>query len=82
MNPIYIDAVIAVEYSDYIRTSTYRGKQMIGCNVKGLRWKQPTRSVFKNELKDDQKMLVKKGGCEWKVPGDQIIAWLGHFCTL
>ena len=65
VNPINIDELSVVEYFEYTRITTYRGKQkekVIGFKTKGLQWKQSTSSVFKTELKDDQKMHVKIKG--------------------
>ena len=57
-------------------------EEVIRCKIRGLRWKQPTSSVFETELKDDQKTLLKIEGCEWKITEDQIIAWLSHYGTV
>ena len=43
VTPIDVDKLVAVEYFNYIRRSTYHGKHMkevIGCKIRGLRWKQ------------------------------------------
>ena len=85
INPIDIDELSAVEYFDYVRKSTYRGKQIeevIGCKIRGIRWKQPTESAFESEPKDDSKTLVKIEGCEHRIPKEQILAWLTLYGTV
>ena len=85
INPIDIDELCSVEYFDYIRTSTYRGKrseETIGCKIRGVRLKQPTSSAFETEQKDESKTLVKIEGCEHRIPKDQILAWLSLYGTV
>ena len=85
INPMDIDELCSVEYFDYIRRSTYRGKQIeevIGCKIRGVRWKQPTASAFENEQRDETKTLVKIEGCEHRVPKDMILAWLANYGTV
>ena len=82
IQPIDIDELCSVEYFDYVRKSTYRGKQIeevIGCKIRGLRWKQPTTSAFQEEPKDDSKTLVKIEGCEHRISKDQILTWLSLY---
>ena len=82
IQPIDIDELCSVEYFDYVRKSTYRGKQteeVIGCKIRGLRWKQPTTSAFQEEPKDDSKTLVKIEGCEHRISKDQILTWLSLY---
>ena len=74
-----------MEYFNYVRRSTYRGKpieEVIGCKVRGVRWKQPTASAFENEPKDDSKTLVKIEGCKHRIPKEQILNWLRMYGTI
>ena len=85
INPIDIDELCSVEYFDYTRRPTYRGKQMeevIGCKIKGIRMKQPTASAFESQPRDETKTLVKIEGCEHRVPQDIILAWLANYGTV
>ena len=85
INPIDIDELCSVEYFDYTRRPTYRGKQMeevIGCKIKGIRMKQPTASAFESQPRDETKTLVKIEGCEHRVPQNIILAWLANYGTV
>ena len=82
IKPIDVDELCAVEYFDYVRISTYRGKQIeevIGCKIRGLRRKQPTASAFDHEPQDETKTLVKIEGCEHRIPKDQILTLLSFY---
>ena len=82
IHPIDIDDLSSVEYFDFIRTSSFRGKKIeetIGCKIRGIRWKQQTTSTLQNQPKEDGRSLVKIEGCDYRVPEDQILEWLSYY---
>ena len=82
ITPINIDELSDVEYFEFNRTTSIRGKQtqeVIGCKIKGVRWQPNTVSAFPNPTPDDERTVVKIEGCDYQVPEEQIITWLSHY---
>ena len=81
-NPINIDDLDAYERFKFKRTSSVNGKMVediIGCKIKGIRYRQPTVSAFDNVKQDDGVRLVKIEGCEYRLSEDEILAWLSLY---
>jgi hypothetical protein len=82
IQPINIDELDAYERFEFKRSSTVNGKKVedvIGCKIKGIRYRQPTVSEFDNVKQDDGERLVKIEGCEYRVSEDEILAWLSLY---
>ena len=82
INPINIDTLSAVEYFEFVRSSTYNGKvkeEVIGCKIRGIRWQANTVSAFENPPHDDGTTVIKIEGCDYLVPEEQIMTWLSHY---
>ena len=82
INPINIDELSDVEFFEFTRTSSIRGKkteEVIGCKIKGIRWQPNTVSAFENPKPDDGRTLVKIEGCDYQVPEEHILTWLSHY---
>ena len=82
ITPINIDELSDVEYFEFNRTTSIRGKQtqeVIGCKIKGVRWQPNTVSAFENSKPEDNSTVVKIEGCDYQVPEEQIITWLSHY---
>jgi hypothetical protein len=81
IEPIDIDEMNSVEYFEFTRTSTIRGKRVeekIGGKIKGIRSRPMTVGVFDDVKENDQK-VVKIEGCEYRIPEEEILAWLGLY---
>ena len=81
INPINIDELESVEYFDFVRTTSIRGKKVeekIGCKIKGIRSRPSTVSAF-DEVRETGHKLVKIEGCEYRLAEDEIIAWLSLY---
>jgi hypothetical protein len=82
IEPINIDDLADVEFFEFTRTSSVRGKQteeLIGCKIKGVRWQPNTVSAFETPKPDDERTVVKLEGCDYQVPEEQILTWLSHY---
>ena len=82
IEPINIDDLADVEFFEFTRTSSIRGKQteeLIGCKIKGVRWQPNTVSAFETPKPDDERTVVKLEGCDYQVPEEQILTWLSHY---
>ena len=82
INPINIDELADVEFFEFTRKTSIRGKQteeVIGCKIKGIRWQPNTVSAFETPEPEDGRTIVKIEGCDYQVPEDQIIMWLSHY---
>ena len=82
IQPINIDELDAVEYFDFVRTATVNGRrveEVIGCRVKGIRYRPMMISSLDNVKPDDGAKIVKIEGCEYRVNQDEILQWLSHY---
>ena len=82
INPINIDELADVEFFEFMRKTSIRGKQteeVIGCKIKGIRSQPNTVSAFETTEPEDGRTIVKIEGCDYQVPEDQIIMWLSHY---
>ena len=82
INPINIDELEAVEHFDFVRTATVNGKSIadvIGCRIRGIRYRPMMVSSFDNAPKDDGQKVVKIEGCEYRVTKDEILQWLSFY---
>ena len=82
INPINIDELEAVEHFDFVRTATANGKNftdVIGCRIRGIRYRPMMVSSFDNAPKDDGQKVVKIEGCEYRVTKDEILQWLSFY---
>ena len=82
IEPIDIDELSSVEYFDFIRTSTFRGKKIeetIGCKIKGVRYRQTTSTSLETPVKEDGRTMVKIEGCDYRIKEEMVIAWLEHY---
>ena len=81
IEPIDIDELEPVEFFEFTRTSSIRGKRVeetIGCKIRGIRQRPQAVSAFDNFRDDDQK-VVKIEGCDYRIPEDEILAWLNLY---
>ena len=81
IEPINIDDLESVEYFEFDRTSSIRGKrtaEKIGCKVRGIRSQPLTVGVF-DDVRDEELKVVKIEGCEYRVPEEEILAWLNLY---
>ena len=82
IQPIDIDELASVEHFDFTRVSSANGKRIeetIGCRVKGIRYKPTTTGPFDNIKPSDGAKIVRIEGCEYRVPEDEILAWLNLY---
>ena len=82
LKPINIDELDAVEHFNFTRVSTANGKKfedVIGCRIKGIRYRPMMVSSLDNEPKPDGTKVVKIEGCEYRVPKEEILRWLAHY---
>ena len=82
IEPIDIDELSSVEYFDFIRINTYRGKkteETIGCKIKGIRMKQTSTTNLTTPAPDDGKTMVKIEGCDYRIEEDLMVAWLSLY---
>ena len=82
LKPINIDELDAVEHFDFVRVSTANGKRyedVIGCRIRGIRYRPMMVSSLDNEPRTDGVKAVKIEGCEYRVPKDEILRWLSHY---
>jgi hypothetical protein len=81
IEPIDIDELEPVEFFEFTRTSSIRGKRVeetIGCKIRGIRQRPQAVSAFDNFSADDQK-VVKIEGCDYRIPENEILAWLNLY---
>ena len=81
IEPINIDELESVEYFEFNRITSIRGKktdEIIGCKVKGARYRPMTIGAFDN-ITDEEQKVVKIEGCEYRIPENKILAWLGLY---
>ena len=70
IQPINIDKLDVVEHFDFVRTATVNGRQVeevIGCRIKGIRYRPIMVSSFDNIKTDDGNKIVKIEGCKYRV---------------
>ena len=82
IEPINIDDLASVEHFDFTRVSSANGKRIedvIGCKVKGIRYRSDYVSSFDNLRDDDGLKVVKIEGCEYRIPEENILAWLSLY---
>ena len=82
IQPINIDELDAVEHFDFVRTATVNGKrieEVIGCRIKGIRYRPMMVSSFDNIKTDNGSKIVKIEGCEYRVPKEEILQWLSYY---
>ena len=82
IQPINIDELDTVEHFDFKRISTTNGKrneEIIGCRVRGIRYRPTMVSSFDNVAREDGVKVVKIEGCEYRVTKDEILQWLSHY---
>ena len=74
-----VDDLLCVQFFEYTRTYTSQGQKVedkIGCKIRGLRSKPMEMEAFPNENHDDGTRIVQIEGCEYRVPEEEIVAWL------
>ena len=82
IQPINIDELDAIEHFDFVRTSTVNGKRfedVIGCRIRGIRYRPLMISSYDTAPKNDGNKVVKIEGCEYRVSEDEILNWLSHY---
>ena len=82
IEPIDIDELSSVEYFDFVRTHTYRGKKIeetIGCKIRGIRMKPTSSTNLTMPTPDDGKTMVKIEGCDYRIEQDLVVAWLSLY---
>jgi hypothetical protein len=82
INPINIDELADVEFFEFTRKTSIRGKQseeVIGCKIRGVRLQPNTVSAFEKPDPEDERTVVKIEGCDYQIPEEQIITWLSHY---
>ena len=82
IQPINIDELDAIEHFDFVRTSTVNGKRfddVIGCRIRGIRYRPLMISSYDTAPKNDGSKVVKIEGCEYRVTEDEILNWLSHY---
>ena len=82
IEPINIDELDAIEHFNFTRTTTVNGRKfedVIGCRIRGLRYRPMMVSSLDTAPKDDGKRIVKIEGCEYRVPEEEILQWLSHY---
>ena len=82
IEPINIDDLDAIEHFNFTRTSTVNGKNyvdIIGCRIRGIRYRPMMVSSFDAEPKSDGKKIVKIEGCEYRVTEEEILQWLSNY---
>ena len=82
LEPINIDELDSVEHFEFTRTATINGRrveEVIGCRIKGVRYRPMMVSSFDNIKQNDDTKLVKIEGCEYRVTKDEIIQWLSLY---
>ena len=81
IEPMNIDELADMEYFEFKRMATYRGKsteEVISCKIKGIRMQPTIVPAFANSEYDDERTVVKMEGCDYQVPEEQIFTWLSH----
>ena len=82
IEPINIDDLDAVEHFDFVRTSTVNGKrinEVIGCRIRGIRYRPTMISSLDAAPRDDGNKVVKIKGCIYRVTKEEILQWLSHY---
>ena len=82
IEPMNIDELAAVEYFDFKRKAKVNGKDVedvIGCKIKGIRYRAPTVGAFENFRQDNGEKVVKIEGCEYRLTEEEILAWLSLY---
>ena len=82
IEPINIDDLAGIENFVFKRLSTANGKQIedvIGCKIKGIRYRSPTVSAFEDTKQDNGERVVKIEGCEYRVTEEEILHWLSNY---
>jgi hypothetical protein len=82
IRPINIDELDTVEHFEFKRISTTNGKrneEIIGCRIRGIRYRPLMVSSFDNVEREDGVKVVKIEGCEYRVTKDEILQWLSHY---
>ena len=76
---INVDELLCIQYFEYKRTYTRQGntcEDIIGCKIRGLRPKPVSTQTLADSSRDDGSRIVNVEGCEYRVPKEEIIAWL------
>ena len=82
IEPINIDELSAVEHFEFRRKAKINGKEIeevIGCKIKGVRYRAPTVSAFEDFKQDNGEKVVKIEGCEYRITEEEILAWLSLY---
>ena len=82
IEPINIDELDAIEHFDFVRTKSVNGKRfddVIGCRIRGVRYRPMMVSSLDSAPKDEGKKIVKIEGCEYRVTEDEILQWLSNY---
>ena len=77
--PINVDELLCVQFFEFSRNYKRQGKDctdIIKCKIRGLRAKQDSGPVFSDSYVDDGVRIVKIEGCDYRVPEQEILAWL------
>jgi hypothetical protein len=82
IEPINIDDLSSVEHFEFKRMAKVNGKDyedVIGCKIKGIRYRAPTVGAFEDFKPDNGEKVVKIEGCEYRVTEEEILAWLSLY---
>jgi hypothetical protein len=82
IEPINIDELDSVEHFDFVRATTVNGKRhddVIGCRIRGIRYRPMMVSSFDTAPKEDGNKVVKIEGCKYRVTKEEILQWLSHY---
>ena len=76
-----IDELLCVQFFEFKRSGMRLGKpfeDVIQCKIRGLRSKPMTRDTLEEEEPniDDGTRIVKIEGCDYRIPKEEIMAWL------
>ena len=76
---INVDDLLCIQFFEYKRNYTKQGNRCedtIGCKIRGLRPKPVATQALTDSSRDDGTRIVNVEGCEYRVPKDEILAWL------
>jgi flavodoxin len=74
-----VDDLLCIQYFEYKRTFTRNGNRcedIIGCKIRELRPKLVSTQKITDSSSEDVTKILNIEGCEYRVPKDEIIAWL------
>ena len=77
-----VDDFIDIQFFNYTRTGTRRGKpfeDVIGCKIRGICPKQTVKNSFAATDIAEGNTVVSIEGCEYRVSEDTILSWLSLY---